>query len=95
MASRPEQLFKSDRLSPRAQAIARGLLISGRILPPGRGRASIDRGMLRLDGDGARNIYWLACDGSSLSRGEVGDIDELQPGFVDMLARIGGEKMAA
>jgi hypothetical protein len=102
MPSRPYQLFRSDRLAPRAQNLCRGLLKSGRIRPLNQGSAPVEtipvpadggrmvaERVLRLEGtQGA--FYYVSVSGEHLFRGaSVDDVDELSATFADAMARLG------
>jgi hypothetical protein len=102
MSSRPSQLFRSDRLSPRAQAICRGLLISGRIRPLASGMAPVEAIRFPIDGDrtiaervlrleGTSDVfYYVSLSGEHLFRGaSADDVDELAGGFVDAMEKLG------
>jgi hypothetical protein len=74
-----------EKPSPRAQAIAAGLVRTG--------RAAKSRALgnfIRADGGSA--VYWISRDGARVLRGEVADTaDELQRGFIEAMARAGAE----
>jgi hypothetical protein len=73
-----------EKPSPRAQAIAAGLVRSGRAA-----RSRVAGNFIRADGGGA--VYWVSRDGGRLLRGDVVDsADELQRGFIEAMARAGG-----
>jgi hypothetical protein len=75
--------------SPRAQAIAAGLIRTGRAA---KSRAAA--GFIRADGGDA--TYWVSDDGARLLRGDAVDTaDELQPGFAAAMARAGSMTAAA
>jgi hypothetical protein len=102
MPSRASQLFRSDRLSPRAQAVCRGLLISGRIRPLTSGMAPVEtipvpvdgnrvaaEWVLRLEGTGDA-FYYVSLDGNHLFKGAVIDeVEELSQGFADAMKKLG------
>ena len=70
--------------SPRAWAIAAGLVRSGRAT-----NATAMDGFIRLLARGGVR-YWVPFDGDRLLRGEtLEDADELQLGFVDAMMRAG------
>lgn len=74
----------SDGPCDRAWAIAEGLIRTGRAE-----RSKETEKFIRVDGiKGA--CYWVAFDGNTILRGRSVTIaDELQPGFVDAMARAG------
>jgi hypothetical protein len=90
----PETTCMTLPISDRAVHIARGLRATGRAVSR-RGSFEVDRRYVRLDRvRGA--YYWLALDGSRLMRGEeIDDLDELQPSFVDAMARAGARSSMA
>ena len=68
----------------RATMISNGLIITGRAAGPKR-----MGGFIQLEA-WAGGYFWVAYDGTRLLRGErLADADELQPGFVDAMARAG------
>jgi hypothetical protein len=70
-------------LSPRAQAIAAGLVRTGRAAT-----CRADGGFIRVQG--ASVTYWVSADGARLLRGEMVDgADELQRGFIEAMLRAG------
>jgi hypothetical protein len=72
-----------EKPSARAQAIAAGLIRTGRAV---RSRAAA--GFIRADGVGA--TYWITGDGARVLRGDAVEIaDELQSGFAAAMARAG------
>jgi hypothetical protein len=75
--------------SPRAKAIAAGLVRTGRAA---KSRAAGN--FIRADGGDA--TYWVSIDGTHLLRGDAVEIaDELQRGFIDAMARAGSEEAQA
>ena len=81
MATAPtEQL-----ISPRAKAIAQGLIRTDRA----GARGVYDRGTLRLECLSG-GFYWIALNGSRLLRGtRLPTADELQPKFIEAMERAG------
>ena len=78
-------MSRSTKPSPRAQAIAAGLVRTGRAA---QFRAA--GAFIRADGGSATS--WISNDGARVLRGDVADsADELQPGFIDAMARAGSE----
>lgn len=72
--------------SARALAIARGLVRTGRASD-----IEAQTGYLRVVGV-RDHFYWITFDGVRVLRGGRRDFaDELQPGFVDAMARAGAE----
>jgi hypothetical protein len=72
-------------LSPRAKAIAEGLIRTDRAAKHG----VFDRGMLRIECLGG-GFYWIALNGSRLLRGaRLPTADELQPKFIEAMERAG------
>ena len=70
--------------SERAWAVAAGLVRTGRA-------ATYEalESFIRAEGAGAIR-YWISDDGARLLRGRaLADADELQPGFIDAMARAG------
>jgi hypothetical protein len=75
----------SGKPSPRAQAIAAGLVRTGRAA---KSRAAGN--FIRADGAGP--TYWISRDGARVLRGDVIDTaDELQRGFIEAMARASSE----
>ena len=72
-------------ISPRAKAIAEGLIRTDRA-----GKHGVyDQGMLRLERRGG-GFYWIALNGSRLFRGvRLPTADELQPRFMDAMEQAG------
>jgi hypothetical protein len=69
--------------SPRAQAIAAGLVRAGRAT-----NYRVFGNFVRADGAGA--TYWVSNDGMRVLRGDtIGGADEMQPGFLEAMARAG------
>ena len=69
--------------SARAQAIAAGLVRAGRAT-----NYRVFGNFVRADGVGA--TYWISHDGTRVLRGDtIGGADELQPGFLEAMARAG------
>ena len=69
--------------SPRAQAIAAGLVRAGRAT-----NYRVFGNFVRADGVGA--TYWVSNDGTRVLRGDmIGGADEMQPGFLEAMARAG------
>ena len=74
----------ADIPSVRAQAIANGLMRTGRAANPLH-----TRGFICLHTAGAHR-YWVSNDGRRVLRGrELAEADELQDGFIDAMARAG------
>ena len=74
-----------EKPSPRAKAIAAGLVRTGRAA---KSRAAA--GFIRADGGDA--TYWISGDGARVLRGDVVDTaDELQRGFIEAMARAGAD----
>jgi hypothetical protein len=72
-------------ISPRAKAIAQGLIRTDRAETHG----VYDRGMLRLECLSG-GFYWIALNGSRLLRGaRLPTAEELQPKFIEAMARAG------
>jgi hypothetical protein len=72
-------------ISPRAKAIAEGLIRTERA---GR-HGVIDQGTLKLECTKG-GYYWISLDGSRVLRGKViFEADELQPKFIDAMERAG------
>jgi hypothetical protein len=72
-------------ISPRAKAIAEGLIRTDRA---GR-HGVIDQGMLKLECTKG-GYYWVSFDGSRVVRGaRLPTADELQPKFTDAMERAG------
>jgi hypothetical protein len=75
--------------SPRARAIAEGLVRTGRAYDP-RTVGTYIRLRARVRRAGWR-FYWVAIDGGELLRGDARDMaEELQQTFVDAMAKAGG-----
>ena len=76
---------RDPAISPRARAIAEGLIRTGRA-----GKHGVyDHGMLRLECL-AGGFYWISLDGSRVLRGaKLFDAEELQPKFADAIERAG------
>jgi hypothetical protein len=73
-------------ISPRARAIAEGLIRTKRTGAHG----IFDQGMLRLERRGGGGFYWIELDGRRLFRGvQWLTADELQPKFIDAMERAG------
>jgi hypothetical protein len=71
--------------SAKALAIAEGLVRTGRASGPVQ-----VRGFLRVDAANGEP-YWVSDDGTQILRGaDPETADELQPGFVNAMARAGG-----
>jgi len=67
-------------ITPRAKAIAEGLVRSGRAT-----KFQVSGGFVRADGIGTA-IYWVTSDGTRVLRGDVPhSADELQTGFVEKM----------
>ena len=74
-------------LSPRAKAIAEGLIRSGRGSDP-----RLAHGHLRLRAK-LGGFYWIASDGARLLRGdELDAAEELQSSFTEAMAQAGGTR---
>jgi len=87
------ELFSSVRLSSRARAIAKDLVLSGRVWPLTQGRPPLEGGFLRLDSPSGEALYWLSLSGDRLFNGrDVVEREELQAPFVAKTARLGGER---
>ena len=72
-------------ISPRAKAIAEGLIRTKRAGLHG----VIDRGMLKLECTKG-GYYWISLDGARVVRGKsIFESDELQPKFCDAMERAG------
>jgi hypothetical protein len=72
-------------ISPRAKAIAQGLIRTDRAGTHG----VYDQGMLRLECLSG-GFYWIALNGSGLLRGaRLPTAEELQPKFIEAMARTG------
>jgi hypothetical protein len=73
-------------ISPRAKAIAEGLIRTRRA----RHSGVLDQGMIRLEGM-IGGYYWISFDGSRVLRGADvwEDAEELQPKFIDAMERAG------
>ena len=75
--------------SPRAVAVAEGLVRTGRASAP----ITVD-GYIRLVA-GAGQHYWVSSDGQRVLRGpDLGDADELQAGFIAAMERAGATAAA-
>jgi hypothetical protein len=71
--------------SPRAKAIAVGLVRTGRAA-----KCRAAAGFVRVDGGEA--TYWVSNDGARVLRGDMIDSAmELQRGFIEAMARAGAE----
>jgi hypothetical protein len=80
----------SEKPSPRARAIAAGLVRTGRAA---KSRAAA-AGFIRADGGDA--VYWISDDGARVLRGDAIDsADELQRGFIEAMARAGSQEAQA
>ena len=81
-----ETVSTTTKPSPRAKAIATGLVRSGRAA-----KFQVSGGFVRADGIGSA-IYWITGDGTRVLRGDtVDNADELQPGFIEAMTRAGSE----
>jgi hypothetical protein len=77
----------SEGPSQRAWAIAAGLVRTRRAA-----KYEPTEGFIRAEGVGATR-YWISDDGARLLRGKiVASADELQPGFIEAMARAGRER---
>jgi hypothetical protein len=71
--------------SPCARAIVAGLVRAGRAT-----HYRVFGNFVRADGVGA--TYWVSNDGTRVLRGDtIGSADELQPGFLEAMARVSSE----
>jgi hypothetical protein len=78
--------FRRLAPSPRAQAIAAGLVRTGRAT-----NLRVTGNFVRADGLGA--TYWVRTDGTGVLRGHmIGGADELQTGFIEAMVRAGSEE---
>jgi hypothetical protein len=94
IATSPRGSLMQSRLSDRALAIVAGLVKSAKVAPMMPGAANFRHGFMRLDRVGAEGIfYWVAADGSVLKRGrDLGEADDLAPGFVQAMERLGAPR---
>lgn len=91
----PELPFQVHGMSSLARAVARGLLKSNRCRPLTTGVAPIEGSRegprLRLDHPNEDMFFWLSLDGRHLWRGRcASEMVEIQPGFLAVMARLGG-----
>jgi hypothetical protein len=85
---RGETVSRSTKPSPRAEAIAAGLVRTGRAA-----NYWATAGFIRADGGGP--TYWISDDGTRILRGDLVDgADELQRGFLEAMALAGSEEGA-
>jgi hypothetical protein len=83
-AGETEMSQSRGKPSPRAKAIAVGLVRTGRAA---KSRAAA--GFIRADGGDA--TYWISDDGARVLRGDTLDTaEQLQSGFLEAMARAGG-----
>jgi hypothetical protein len=77
----------TSHLEPRGKFVLRGLIATGRAPRPAGQQP--ENGLLKLTRT-AGGHFWLSLDGETLLAGDTfAEAEELQPSFVELMARIG------